>query len=147
MLWTAAETAIRAHIEAAWAQTAYSAIPLVFDNEAAAAATSFVAIAVEGTWAEKSVYGSSGKRVSIEAGHVYIDAFVEAGTGKSVATGMVDAMVEILELQQLAGGICLEGANPSSSVASGADQVPAGQPQGDYYRCSGSVPFLVIGSR
>lgn len=147
MLWTDAEAAIRAAIETGWAAGAYAAMPLVFENETPPAAASYMAVSVEGVYADKTIYGSAGKRLAIEAGIVFFHAFVPVGGGKAAATGPVAAMTALLELQSIAGAIQLEGDNPPSPAAPGDSAVPGEQPGGNWYRCSGSVPFIVIGAR
>lgn len=146
MDWHDAEAAIRAHVEAQWALSDHAAMPLVWENEQAAYATNYLAVLIEGTYADKTIYGSAGKRVSVEGGIVYFHAFVPIGTTKAAATAPVVAMTTILELQTIASAIRLEGGNPPSPVAEGPE-VPNEQPAGTYYRCSGSVPFIVIGAR
>ena len=147
MDWDDAEAAIRAHIETQWALGSYTAIPLVFENEDAPQSGSYMAVNIEGTFADKSIYGSSGKRASVEGGIVFFHAFVPPGTGKGQATGPVVALTQILELQTIGTGINLEGGNPPSPIDHGDSLEPNQQPGGMYYRCSGSVPFIVIGNR
>lgn len=147
MLWADAEAAIEAHIREQWALTAYAAVPLAFEAIVPDPTERFVAISIEGTYADKSIYGSAGKRISIEGGIVFIHAFIPSNTGKREALQLVDAMTGILELQQLTGGIALEGGNPPSPVDQADPMVPGQQPGGAFYRCSGSVPFIVIGAR
>ncbi len=147
MLWHDAEDAIRAHIEAAWPATDYAAMPLVFENETPPDSGAYLAINVEGTYADKSIYGSAGKRLSIEAGLVFIHAFVAQGEGKRAATGPVVAMTSILELQVISTGIQMDGGNPPTPVADADELAPNPQPGGQFYRCSGSVPFLILGAR
>ncbi len=149
MLWTAAETAIRAHIEAAWALGSYAAMPLVFENETAVpdGAESYMLVTVEGTFADKSIYGGAGKRSSVEGGIVFFHAFTPLGRGKAVAAAPVDAMTAILELQVIATSIRMDGGNPPTPVSHGDASVPNDQPGGNFFRCSGSVPFIIIGTR
>lgn len=150
MDWDDAEALIRAHIEAGWAAGAYAAIPLLFENETAVAGadySTFLAVSIEGVYAEKTGYGSTGKRVSVEGGIVFFHCFVPKGRGKALATGPIVLMTQLLELQTVGTGINLEGGAPPSPAAPGDDLVPSGQPRGNYYRCSGSVPFMIIGSR
>jgi hypothetical protein len=146
MNWNDAEDAIRAHVEAAWPLTNFAHIPLVWENEFPGYQNNYMVMIVEGTYADKTIYGSAGKRVSVEGGLVYFHCFVEPGLRKSAALGPVVAMTTILELQTIASAIRLEGGNPPSPVAEGPE-VPDQQSGGVYYRCSGSVPFIVIGNR
>lgn len=146
MDWHDAEAAIRSHVEEQWALSDFAHIPLVWENEQHAYQVDYMAVIVEGTFADKTIYGSTGKRVSVEGGIVYFHCFVSPGLRKSAATGPVVAMTQILELQVIASAIRLEGGNPPSPVADGPE-VPGDQPGGAYYRCSGSVPFIVIGNR
>ena len=151
MDWLTAETVIRAHIETQWASGAYAAIPLEFDNENGVYAERYVAVSIEGVYAEKTLYGSAGKRSSVEAGVIFFHAFTPTGSGKTEATGAVQAMTTMLELQTLgSGAIKLEGGAPPSPIEYGSEfdrGLPRAQPGGNYYRCSGSVPFVVIDSR
>jgi len=150
MNWIDAEAVIRSHIETQWAASAYASMPLEFDNENGIYSDRYVFISVEGLYSEKSVYGSVGKRSSVEAGVVFFHAFIPTGSGKSEAIGAVQTMTEILELQTLSGAIKLEGGAPPSPIEYGAEfdrGLPRAQPGGAYYRCSGSVPFIVTDSR
>lgn len=146
MDWHDAEDAIRAHVEAAWALSDYAAMPLVWENEHPGYQSNFMAVLVEATYADKTIYGSAGKRVAIEGGIVFFHAFVDPGIGKRAASGPVVAMTGILELQTIGSAIKCEGGNPPSPVAEGPE-VTAAPSGGAYYRCSGSVPFIVIGTR
>lgn len=147
MDWDDAEAAIRAHIEAGWADGSYAAIPLVFENETAPDSGVYMAVNIEGVYADKTIYGSAGKRSSIEGGIVFFHAFVPIGSGKGQAMGAVVALTQMLELQTIGTGINLEGGNPPSPIDHGDSLEPNPQPGGMYYRCSGSVPFIVIGTR
>ncbi|BBK37689.1 hypothetical protein STAQ_27670 [Allostella sp. ATCC 35155] len=146
MDWHDAEAAIRAHVEAQWPLSQFAAMPLAWENEFSGYQNDFITLVVEGTYADKSIYGSSGKRLSVEAGIVFFHCFVEPGRGKAAALAPVVAMTRILELRAIQGAIRLEGGAPPSPVAEGPE-VAAQQPGGAYYRCSGSVPFIVIGNR
>lgn len=146
MDWHDAEAAIRAHIEAAWPLSGYAHIGLAWENEPVGYATDYMAVIIDATFAEKSIYGSAGKRISVEGGIVFFHCFVSPMVGKRAATGPVVAMTQILELQTIGTSIKLEGGNPPSPVADGPE-VPSEQPAGTYYRCSGSVPFIVLGNR
>jgi hypothetical protein len=147
MLWDEAEATIKAHVEEQWALGAYAAIALTFDNEFAPDAGSYMLVNIEGNGAEKSIYGTTGYRQSIDAGIVFFHCFVPSGTGKAAAVAPVVAMTGILELMTLANVIKLDGGNPPSPADPGDSRVPASQPGGNYYRCSGSVPFILIGTR
>jgi hypothetical protein len=152
MLWDAAEAALESHIRTAWAAGAYPTVPLVFTNNSddqteAADAARFVAINIEGVFAEKSIYGGTNKRMSVESGLVYFHVFVEVGIGKATALSMNVALAAMLELQLVSTSIYLAGANPPSPVEYGDQETPNTQPGGNYYRCSGSVPFIVTGTR
>lgn len=146
MDWHDAEDAIRAHVEQAWALSDFAHIPLVWENEFPGYQNDYMALIIEGTYADKSIYGSAGKRVSVEGGLIFFHCFGQIGTGKRAVTAAVVAMTQILELQTIASAIRMEGGNPPSPVAEGPE-VPTDQPAGTYYRCSGSVPFIVIGNR
>ncbi len=148
MLWHEAEAALRAHIEARWAAGVHARVPLFFENDPSEAnPETFVYISIEGVFADKGIFGSVGKRISQEGGIVFIHAFVPGSTGKGEATAMVVELTTALELQVLDGGIYLEGGEPPSPADLGGLNVPAGQPGGAYFRVSGSVPFVLIGSR
>lgn len=151
MYWDAVEAALKTHIETAWAATAYSAVPLVFENDPpsnlTAGATSLVAVVIEGSFTEKGVYGGSGKRLSVEGGIVHYHCFVATGGEKATALARAVAMQAALELQVVSSVIKLDGGNPPSPVDFGDPTVPNDQPGGNLYRCSGSVPFIVISSR
>lgn len=152
MTWAEAEAAIRAEIETRWPQTAYAAMPLVWENEVAESAEQYMAVDIEGVASEKSLFGSPGKRFSVQDGIVFFHAFVPIGKGKSGALGAVQAMTSILELRALGAGseIRLEGgATPSPAEARGNrdwELANRGQPAGMYYRCSGSVGFILTGT-
>ena len=149
MDWSSAEIALKVHIETEWAASAYAAVPLVWENSLDDPADTMIAVAVEGIYAEKSLYGSVGKRMSIEAGIVFFHAFVPIGSGKTDCIAMVEAMTDLLELRSLAPGLNMDGGNPPSPVEFRMSDrgVPTQQPNGNYYRCSGSVPFIVLDAR
>ncbi len=147
MNWTAAETIIRTHIETQWAISEFNHIPLVFENEDETESDFYMGLNIEGTIATKTIYGSVGKRSSIESGLVFMHCFVPIKSGKAAATGPVVAMMGILELQTLSSTIDFYGANPPTPVHYGIDEldreIPMQQPAGSYYRCSSSVPFHI----
>lgn len=152
MTWDEAEAAIRAEIEAQWALTVYVAMPLAWENEVTPVSDQYMAVDIEGVASQKSIFGSVGKRFSVQDGVVFFHAFVPIGKGKAFALGAVQAMTSILELRALGAGseIRLEGgATPSPAEArSNRDWELAnrGQPGGMYYRCSGSVAFILTGT-
>lgn len=150
MLWDAVETALRSHIETQWALGAYATTQLVWENETYqpdGLETAFVYVSIEGTYADKGVFGSVGKRSSVEGGIVYFSAFVPQGTGRATATVLVKVMTTALELQNVSTSIYLEGGNPPSPADAADVNIPGMQPGGVYYRVSGSVPFIVTGAR
>ncbi|MGE4044463.1 MAG: hypothetical protein AB7F35_06395 [Acetobacteraceae bacterium] len=148
MLWSAAEAAIRLHIETQWALSAYASTPLVWENETQHGhIEQFVYLTVDGIYADKMVFGSTGKRGSMEAGIVYFHAFTPQDIGKGTASALIDTMTGILELRVISTSIQMEGGNPPSPTDPGDVHIPGGQPAGNYYRCSGSVPFAVYGAR
>jgi hypothetical protein len=157
MLWDEAEATIRSDIETQWALGVYAAIPLVFENESASVAPSFMLVNIEGVYAEKSIYGGAGQRVSLEAGLVFFHCFAPSGGGKQAALSPAVAMTSLLELRTIGGAIKMDGGDPPSPITEvrlrtqgirlADGLVPAAQPGGNYYRCSGSVPFVVIGTR
>ena len=150
MDWSSAEAALRTHIEAGWAASAYADVPLVWENTLDDPTPTFVAIDIEGTYAEKSVFGGPGLRTSIEAGVVFFHAFTPLGSGKTTCIALVQTMTSLLELRSVAPGVNMDGGNPPSPVEGRSmydRDIPRQQPSGNYYRCSGSVPFIVIGVR
>lgn len=148
MNWPDAEVAIRSLIETEWALTPYAAtMPLAWENENDTPESQFLFVTIEGTFADKTIYGGPGKRSSVEAGLVFYHAFVPVSTGKSLALNAINTMNGILQLQVVQSAIRIEGANPPSPIEMTPDRdVPRSQPGGMYYRCSGSVPFIVIGT-
>jgi hypothetical protein len=152
MRWPAAEAFLTSYIQTQWALTVYAAtMPLVFENDNQAIYShTYMAVSIEGILSEKTIFGGPGARSSVEVGMVFYHAFQEAGTGKTAVVGAVDAMTEILELKTLNSQIKLEGANPPSPVATFSSydrEIPRAQPGGNYYRCSGSTPFIVLDNR
>lgn len=150
MLWAAVETALRSHIETQWAAGAYATTQLIWENETYqpdGLETAFVYVSIEGTYADKGIFGSTGNRSSVEGGIVYFSAFVQQGTGRTRATALVQTMTGILELQLVSTAIYLEGGNPPSPAEAADVNIPGIQPGGVYYRVSGSVPFIVTGAR
>ena len=152
MIWPDAEAAIRSHIETQWALSTYAAImPLIWENDIPSdhEPDQFIAVSIEGTYAEKTIFGSIGMRSSVEGGIAYFHAFVPVSTGKTTAVGAVYAMTAILELQTIQTDIRLEGGNPPSPAEPTGRrdrEIPISQPGGMYFRCSGSVPFIVTGT-
>lgn len=150
MTWAEAVAALRSHLEAQWSGSAYAATPLVWENETYetdGAGGEFVFLSVEGVFADKTIYGGSGKRSSTEGGLIFFTAFVPQGVGTARAMALVGAITGFLELQHVGTGIYLEGANPASPADSGEVNIPGQQPGGMYYRLYGSVPFIVVSAR
>ncbi len=151
MNWPDAEAAIVSHIQTQWAASAFAAVDLVFDNENAQPPERFMYVSIEGTFSEKTIYGSVGHRSSVEYGIVFYHAFIPRAEGKTTALEMAQTMAEILELQVLDDDIRLDGAAPPSPVeydTRTTDRgLPTAQPDGNYYRCTSSVPFIVIDVR
>lgn len=151
LTWLDAETVIRQQIEAEWATSDFASMPLAWENSNAEYAARYMVVNIEGHLADKTRIGSAGKRSSVEYGLVYFHAFTPTGTGKREAISAVLTMSGILELRTIAGTVTLEGANPPSPVESRSArdlELPgAGQSGGNYFRCSGSVPFCLIGTR
>ncbi len=146
MDFSAAEDAIRAFIEAAWPGTAFADTPLVWENEVEPGDGQYMAVNIEGTFADKSPFGSVGLRMSVVGGIIFYHSFVPIGRGKKIASGPVDAMGGLLELTTISTSIKTDGANPPSPTAKEDRLMPSGQPGGSYYLVSGSVPFVVIGN-
>lgn len=147
MTWTDAVAALRAFIEAQWATLPSAAsMPLAFENEAGDYNGAFLAVSIEGVMSEKAIYGSVGKRNSIVYGVVFFNAFVPTGSGVAAAFTAIDGLTQLIELRVLATGILLEGGAPPSPVAYGDidRDIASRQPGGQFYRCSGSVPFQVV---
>lgn len=151
MTFDQAETALRAHIETQWAASAYASTRVIWDNdrqeETDGQGSAFVWISIEGTYADKTIFGGSGKRSSVEGGIVLFSAFVPQGTGKSAANGMVQTLTTALELQLISTSVYCDGGNPPSPADPTDVSIPGGQPGGMYYRVSGSVPFIITGAR
>ncbi len=151
MNWTDAETAIRSYVETQWALGSFANLPLIWENEdenVKDSPESFMMLNIEGTFSDKGYYGSSGKHSSIEAGIIFYHAFVPIGSGKKSATGPVVSMGDILQLKTISQFIDLEGSNPPSPVYAKRDELDREiqnqqQPMGNYFRCSGSVPFII----
>ena len=151
MDWSTAETAIRSFIETNWALGSFASLPIIWENEDANTSDvpeSFVMINIEGTFSDKGIYGSVGKRSGVEGGIIFYHVFVPIGSGKKVAADPVVAMADILQLTTISGVIDCEGANPPSPVYSSRNEldreiVNQNQPSGNYYRCTGSVPFII----
>lgn len=145
MDWDAAEAVIEAYIKTAWAGGAYASIPLVFENGQAADSPSYMVVILEGYDADKSIYGSTGKRYSVESGLVMFHCYVPNGWGKAAASGPVRALTQMIQLRTISAVIDMDGGLPPSPTDYGDFLTPAGQPSGNYYRVSGRVPFIVRG--
>src|SRR5262245_27291179 len=119
MLWDEAEATIRAYIEAQWAAGAYASIPLVFENELADDSSAYMLVNIEGVDPPpvKTIYGSTGKRASVEEGLVHVHSFGPAHGGKTAVLAPVVALIGLLELRTLADGLNIEGANSPSPIA------------------------------
>ena len=140
-----AEESIRAYIEAQWALSAYEDVKIFWENEDWIEGTdTFVYVDIQGVFAEKTIFGSTGKRMSVEHGIVFPHAFTPKGIGKSLARNLVVTLTQILEIKTIAEFIDLEGGAPPSPVED--DSLINGQPGGNYFRCSGSIPFIVRSS-
>lgn len=145
MNWDAAEAAIEVHIRTAWAAGSYASIPLVFENGQAADSPSYMVVTIDGVDADKGIYGSVGKRYSLEFGLVLFHCFVPSGWGKAAASAPVRALTQMIELQTISAAIDMDGGLPPSPTDYGDLLTPAAQPGGNYYRVSGRVPFLIRG--
>lgn len=142
MTWDEAEAAIKAYVEAQWALGAYAGVRLFWENlDWKDGEDRFLYISMEALFAEKTIFGSVTKRMSVEHGIVFVHSFVEKGVGKQPALKMLVAMNNILEIKSISSVIDLEGAAPPSPVED--DSLVAGKPGGNYFRCSSSVPFIV----
>ena len=146
MDWQDVEAAIRAYLEVEWPLTAFTNFPLVWENEVPSANTYYMAVNIEGFHGDKSLIGSVGKRISIELGLVFFHSFIPFGIGKQEAISPVVKMTQLLQLSTLNQAIKFEGGNPPSTGNHGDTSIPSAQPGGAYFRCSGSVPFRVIGT-
>lgn len=150
MTWDQALESLRSHVETQWAASAYASTPILWENETYdtdGAGGEFVFVSIEGVFADKSIYGSTGKRSSQEGGIIFFSAFVPQGVGTARAMALVGAMTGFLELQYVGTGIYLEGANPASPADSSEVNIPGQQPGGMYYRVYASVPFIVVSAR
>jgi hypothetical protein len=147
MTWTDAVAALRDFITAQWAGSGLADdMPLAWENESGDYASTFLAVSIEGVSVEKTVYGSVGMRSSVQIGIVFLNAFVPTGSGTAAAFTAIELLTTLLELQTLGGAIKLEGGAPPSPVAYGQTDrdISGPQPGGQFYRCSGSVPFILI---
>lgn len=146
--WLQAEAAIRSYIETQWALGAFATTELVWENEPEPDFPRYIGVYIEGIYADKGLYGSTGKHASIEAGIVFFHSFVPSGEGKNEAVSAVVTMTQILELKTIENVIDFEGGNPPSPATYGRDDqlMPNPQPGGNYYRVSGSVPFIIRSS-
>lgn len=150
MLWTEAEEALRTHIETEWAAGAYPAVRILWENgpdKPDGRESPFLYLSIDGSYAAKGIFGGAGKRLSEEGGIVFFSAFVPQGTGRTMASALVQTMTGILELRRIASAIFLEAGNPPSPAAAADVNIPGMQPGGVYYRVAGSVPFVIIGAR
>lgn len=148
MDWPTAEATLKAFVEGQWAASAYAGVPIIWENVLDEPAATFVFATVEGTYTETTVYGT--RRCVISAGVVFFHAFTPLGSGKTQAVSMVYTLTSAIELQAIAAGLNTDGGNPPTPVESRRDLdrgMPYLQPGGDYFRCSGSVPFIVIDTR
>jgi len=145
MNWDASEAAIRSRIESQWASGAFSSIPLVFENEQAPNSPSYMVVIFEGYDAEKGIYGSVGKRYSVDFGLVLFHCFIPSGWGKAAASAPVRALTQMIELQTISAAIDMDKGLPPSPTDYGDLLTPAGQPDGNYYRISGRVSFIIRG--
>ena len=142
MTWDEAEAAIKTYVEVQWAISAYASVRLFWENlDWVEGEDRFLYLTIEGLFAEKTIFGSTTKRMSVEHGIVFVHCFVEKGVGKQSALKMLVAMNQILEIKSISSVIDLEGAAPPSPVED--DSLIAGRPGGNYFRCSSSVPFIV----
>lgn len=149
MNWTDAVAALRAFIEAQWSGAGMAAtMPLAFENEAGDYNGSFLAVSIEGVTVQKSLYGSEGMRSAVLFGVVFLNCFVPTGSGTGTAFAAIDALTAMLELRTIGTAIKTDGGAPPSPVAYGDTDrdIASSQPGGQFYRCSGSVPFIVIGT-
>jgi hypothetical protein len=150
MDWVSAHMALRSHIETEWAASPYATVPLVWENTLDDPTEEFIALTIEGTYAEKWMFGGTGKRNSIEAGVIFFHAFTPLGSGNITCLAMVEAMTTLLELRSIAPGLNTDGGNPPTPIEPRSlldRSITLQQPNGNYYRCSGSVPFIVIDVR
>jgi hypothetical protein len=145
MNFAQAEVEIKSYVESQWALSAYSTLPIFWENEEwKRGVDRFLYVNIEGIFADKTIFGGSGKRMSIESGIVFFHSFVEKGAGKQIALLPVVALTQILEIKSIASVIDMDGGAPPSPVDE--DTLVSGRPGGNYYRCSGSVPFIVRSS-
>lgn len=145
MTFADAKAAIRAHIATQWAAGAYADVAVLWENESPEQVYDrFVFVSIAGIDADKSIYGSAGFRFSQEIGIVFVHAFVPQGVGTSLPDALVGTMTAGLELRVIPTGINMDGANPQSPGDLGDTLTPGMQPGGNYYRVTGSVPFVVI---
>jgi hypothetical protein len=85
-------------------------------------------------------------RSSVQFGVIFMHAFVPTGSGIGTAFAAIDALTSMVELKTISEVIKTEGGAAPSPVAYDERDRDVGrsQPEGQYYRCSGSVSFIVI---
>jgi hypothetical protein len=150
MDWATAEATLKSFVDAQWAASTYASVPLIWENGLDDPAATFISATIEGTYTETTIFGGPGKRCVIQAGLVFFHAFTPLGSGKTLAVAMVTTLTHAIEIQAIAAGLNTDGGNPPSPIETRGfyDRgMPVQQPGGDYYRCSGSVPFVVIDTR
>lgn len=148
MDWPTAEATLKAFVEAHWAASIYASVPLVWENSLDQPSETMIYATIEGTYTEASIYGD--RRCVISAGLIYFHAFTPLGSGKTQALAMVYTLTTAIELQAVAEGLNTDAGNPPAPIEQRRDAdrgMQIQQPGGDYFRCSGSVPFLVIDTR
>ena len=63
MSWQSAEEALQSYIDAGWASSPYASVPLIYENSLDDPVETYVFVAIEGTYAEKTMFGGPGKRL------------------------------------------------------------------------------------
>lgn len=147
MLWDAAEVAIKNYITTAWASSAYASTPLVWENDTLPdERLGYVIVTIEGipSAGEGSMFG--GTHLAVDAGIVFYHSFGPSGGGKAAVLSPAVTMGTLLQYQIISTDIKFDKANPPSPADTDDNLVPNGQPGGNYYRVSGSCPFIVVGT-
>lgn len=149
MDWDDVEGAIRDVVDPLWQASTFftvDGISLTWENEDVADSGPYVQVDIEGLHVDGSPYGSSGKRLAITYGIVFVHSFFPQGSGKAKGIQACEAVTKMLELTTLSGAIDFEARNPPSPVVGKTERdflLTQAQPGANFYRSSASVGFLV----
>ena len=150
MNWAEAEEYITDYIRTQWISCPYgSAVQLIFEGEPTVPVVPFIVVNITGVSSDKSIWGSAGKRFSLEHGIVFYHAFVESNSGKRFPLDLICKMGDILQMQVLNSSINMQGSFPPYPVTNSGPQdhrVENMKIDGMLLKCSGSVPFTLLGT-